>query len=64
MEEIFVLIIISLILIFIAVFLYCENNIIDKTYYKIKNEKVNKSIRIVHLSDLHSKPFKKVLVTS
>lgn len=61
MEEIFVLIIISLILIFIAVFLYCENNIIDKTYYKIKNEKVNKSIRIVHLSDLHSKPFKKVL---
>ena len=39
MEEIFVIIITALILIVIAVFLYCENNIIDKTYYKIKNVK-------------------------
>lgn len=61
MEEIFVIIITVLILIFIAVFLYCQNNIIDKTYYKIKNDKVSQSLRIVQLSDLHSKPFKKVL---
>lgn len=44
-----------------AVFLYLQNNIIDVTKYELKSNKFNKNIRIVHLSDLHSKPFYKVL---
>ncbi|MGN0527686.1 MAG: metallophosphoesterase, partial [Eubacterium sp.] len=53
-----------IILIFIvalAVFLYLQNNIIDITKYRIKSGGVNGRVKIVQLSDLHSKPFKKVL---
>ncbi len=41
-------------------FLYFQNNIIDVTKHKIKSEKCGK-LKIVQLSDLHSKPFVKVL---
>lgn len=54
-------IIIILIVAAIAVFLYFQNNIIDITKYNIKSEDIINRIKIVQLSDLHSKPFKKAL---
>ena len=51
----------SILLILISLFLYFQNNKIDITKYSIKSEKVNNSIIIAHLSDMHSKPFKKVV---
>lgn len=45
---------------FIA-FCYYENNKIDITKYNIYDEKINGHVKIAHLSDLHSKPFKAVL---
>ncbi len=54
------LIIIAIILL-IAIFLYLQNNIIDVTRYKISSPYIENSLRIVQLSDLHSKPFKKAL---
>ena len=54
-----VLIIIFLIL--ISIFLYLENNLIDVTRYLIKSQSIKSRVKIVHLSDLHSKPFKKAL---
>ena len=47
----------------IAVFLYYENNKLDITRYRLKDEKIINRLRIVHLSDLHSKASKKVLET-
>lgn len=61
MEYIFITAIAVFIIGLIVVFLYFQNNKIDQTYYKIKGEGVAKPFRIVHLSDLHSKPFKKAL---
>ena len=61
MEYIFITAIAVFIIGLIVVFLYFQNNKIDQTYYKIKGEDVAKPFRIVHLSDLHSKPFKKAL---
>ena len=61
MEYIFITAIAVFIIGLIVVFLYFQNNKIDQTYYKIKGEGVSKPFRIVHLSDLHSKPFKKAL---
>ena len=52
---------IALAAILIAVFLYYQNNKIDITNYSIKHNSINGGIKIVHLSDMHSKPFKKVL---
>ena len=52
---------IALAVVLIAAFLYYQNNKIDITKYNIKNDGINGRITIVHLSDLHSKPFKKVL---
>ena len=43
------------------VFCYYENNKIDVSYYNIKSKDAIKNFKIVHLSDFHSKPFKKVL---
>lgn len=54
-------IIIIVLIALIAVFLYMQNNIIDVTKYNVKNDSIDNAIKIVHLSDLHSKPFKKVL---
>lgn len=61
MEYIFITAIAVFIIGLIVVFLYFQNNKIDQTYYKIKGVEVAKPFRIVHLSDLHSKPFKKAL---
>lgn len=43
------------------IFCYYQNNKTDKTEYEIKSENINRDIKIVHLSDFHSKPFKSVL---
>lgn len=53
-----------IITLFICAFLcfcYYENNKIDLTKYEIRSKNVNNDIKIVHLSDLHSKPFRAVL---
>lgn len=61
MEYIFIIIIVMAVITAIGVFLYLQNNIIDITKYNLKYDKADEPIRIVQLSDLHSKPFKKVL---
>lgn len=61
MEYIFIIIIVMAVIIAIGVFLYLQNNIIDITKYNLKYDKADEPIRIVQLSDLHSKPFKKLL---
>lgn len=61
MEYIFIIIIVMAVIIAIGVFLYLQNNIIDITKYNLKYDKADEPFRIVQLSDLHSKPFKKVL---
>lgn len=58
MIYIIIAVIITLILI---VFCYYQNNTIDKTEYIILSDKIEGGVTIAHLSDLHSKPFKKVL---
>jgi hypothetical protein len=55
----FIILIVILILLFI--FLYLQNNIIDITNYEINSDDIVNKIKICQLSDLHSKPFKKVL---
>lgn len=50
-----------IILIVLAVFCYCQNNWIDKTEYIILSDNIEGAVTLAHLSDLHSKPFKKVL---
>lgn len=49
------------IFIILFLFLYCQNNIIDVTKYQLHSNDVNSEIKIVQLSDLHSKPFGKVI---
>lgn len=51
----------GLIIIAIAVFLYLENNLIDITKYSYESDCIENSFVVVQLSDMHSKPFKKVL---
>lgn len=60
MEYILITITALIILILLIIFLYLQNNIIDVTKYNIKSTECEK-LRIVQLSDLHSKPFTKVL---
>lgn len=60
MEYITITITALVILILLIVFLYFQNNIIDITEYNIKSSNCGK-LKIVQLSDLHSKPFGKVL---
>lgn len=55
----FLIIIAAVIL--LSVFLYFQNNLIDVTRYCINKAEINNEVTIAHLSDLHSKPFKKVL---
>lgn len=52
---------ILIILLLFFVFCFYENNKLDITEYQIKNSNTAKKIKIVQLSDLHSKPFKAVL---
>lgn len=42
-------------------FCYYENNKIDLTKYTVESDKIINEATVVHLSDLHSKPFKNVL---
>lgn len=60
MEYILITAIALIVIAGIIIFLYLQNNIIDITQYKIKSNDC-KSLKIVQLSDLHSKPFDKVL---
>lgn len=53
--------IIFLVIVLILAFCYYQNNKIDLTKYTIKSEKIVNDLTVVHLSDLHSKPFKMVL---
>ncbi len=53
-----------LIILFVALiitFCYYENNKIDLTEYNLTSENINKSVKIVQLSDIHSKPSKSIL---
>lgn len=61
MDYFYILVLIIVLLVAITIFLYLQNNLIDITSYNISNDKILDDIKIVHLSDLHSKPFKKVL---
>lgn len=54
------IVIIAIMIIFV-VFCYLQNNRIDKTYYEIKKDNVDKDLKIVHLSDFHSKRINKVV---
>lgn len=60
MEYILITAIALIVLAGIIIFLYLQNNIIDITQYNIKSSDCG-SLKIVQLSDLHSKPFNKVL---
>lgn len=60
MEYILITITALIILILLIIFLYMQNNTVDVTNYNIKSTECGK-LRIVQLSDLHSKPFAKVL---
>lgn len=44
-----------------GVFCYFQNNTIDKTEYIILSKNIRGAVTLVQLSDMHSKPFKKVL---
>lgn len=48
-------------IVLIIVFLFFQNNKIDKTFYTIKSSEIANECRIIQLSDLHSKPFSRVL---
>lgn len=61
MEYIYIILACIVVLTAIIIFLHLQNNIIDITHYEQKSEHINESIKLVQLSDLHSKPFKKVL---
>lgn len=60
MEYILITITALIILILLIIFLYMQNNTVDVTNYNIKSTECGK-LRIVQLSDLHSKPFAKAL---
>lgn len=53
--------IIIILIIIILIFLHYQNNKIDLSEYIIHSNKITDQIKIIHLSDLHSKPFYKVL---
>ena len=57
----YVIIAVVFILVFIVCFCYYQNNTIDKTEYIILNKQIEGGVVLVQLSDLHSKPFGKVL---
>ncbi len=52
-----------LILVIIATFLYYENNKLDITKYELNSKDIVNPVKMVQLSDLHSKPAKNVLNT-
>lgn len=52
--------IIALIAVLLIVFCYFQNNKLDITEYTVASEKIKNTVVAAHLSDIHSKPFKKV----
>ncbi len=52
---------ISAVIALIIIFCYYQNNKIDITEYRIESDKIKSSLTIAQLSDMHSKPFKKVI---
>ena len=48
-------------IILIILFCYYQNNKIDLTEYEIQSEEIKSNIKIAQLSDMHSKPFHKVV---
>lgn len=54
-------VVIFVLIVLIGIFLYLQNNIVDVTKYSLKSDNIINRLKIVQLSDLHSKPFKKVL---
>lgn len=61
MKVFFVVCLILILLISLLLFLYYQNNHIDITKYSLRSKEINNKLIIAHLSDLHSKPFIKVL---
>lgn len=61
MDTVAITIIILIVLIIFMIFCYFQNNKIDVTKYYIESKSTDKSFKIAHLSDLHSKPFNKIL---
>ena len=57
----FWIILLVIVIVLIAVFLYFQNNTIDITRYRLQSKEIKEKIKIVQLSDLHSKPFRKAL---
>ena len=51
----------AIVLILIFLFCYYQNNKIDITEYSVSSEKLNNDMKVAHLSDMHSKPFHKVV---
>lgn len=51
----------ALLIVLIFIFLYYQNNHIVLTTYNLNSDSINNNITLIQLSDLHSKPFKKVL---
>lgn len=54
-------VIVIIFLVLLGVFCYFQNNTIDKTEYSILSDEIKGAVKLVQLSDMHSKPFKKVL---
>lgn len=54
-------VIIPLTIAFIILFCYYQNNKIDVTEYKIESSEIKSNLKIAQLSDMHSKPFHKVV---
>ena len=61
MENILIISVIICVAFIIGFFLYLQNNLIDVTEYNLSTKDFDRGIKIVQLSDLHSKPFSKVL---
>ena len=61
MENILIISVIVCVAFIIGFFLYLQNNLIDVTEYNLSTKDFDRGIKIVQLSDLHSKPFSKVL---
>lgn len=53
--------VIAVALILILAFCYYQNNKIDITEHTVFSDRIQESVKIVHLSDLHSKPFYNVI---
>ena len=61
MEYVWITLAVLIIITALSIFLYLQNNSLDVTKYELKSDRVQHEICIAHLSDLHSKPFMKLL---